>query len=42
MAMLNLGNRFGVPFGLSDHSQGYEISIAAVAMGATVIENILH
>ena len=31
--MINLGNRFGIPFGLSDHSQGYEISIAALKWG---------
>ena len=29
---------FGVEIGYSDHTQGIEISIAAVALGATVIE----
>ncbi|MBO4845841.1 MAG: N-acetylneuraminate synthase [Lachnospiraceae bacterium] len=29
---------FGCPVGYSDHTQGIEVSLAAVAMGATVIE----
>lgn len=33
-----LGERYEVLFGLSDHTPGYTIPIAAVAMGATVIE----
>ena len=37
-AMLTLKNTFGVNIGYSDHTQGIEISIAAAAMGATVIE----
>lgn len=37
-AMVNLGNALGVRFGYSDHTQGIEIPIAAVAMGAVVIE----
>ncbi len=37
-AMVNLGTAFGVPIGYSDHTQGIEIPIAAVALGATVIE----
>ncbi len=37
-AMLTLGTEFGVSFGYSDHTMGIEIPIAAVAMGASVIE----
>jgi N-acetylneuraminate synthase len=37
-AMLTLKNAFGLNVGLSDHSMGIEVSLAAVALGATVIE----
>ncbi|RHK91516.1 N-acetylneuraminate synthase [Bacteroides xylanisolvens] len=37
-AMLEIGEKFGVKIGYSDHTEGIEVSIAAVAMGATVIE----
>lgn len=37
-AMNTISNAFGVSVGYSDHTQGIEIPIAAVAMGATVIE----
>lgn len=37
-AMLALRERFDCPVGYSDHTKGIEVSIAAVAMGATVIE----
>lgn len=37
-AMDTLAKEFHVPVGLSDHSVGIEVPIAAVAMGATVIE----
>jgi len=37
-AMVNMGKAFGVPVGYSDHTQGIEVPIAAVALGATVIE----
>ena len=37
-AMPTLANRFDVAVGLSDHSSGIEVPIAAVAMGAQVIE----
>ena len=37
-AMHSIHNAFGVATGYSDHTQGIEVAIAAVAMGATVIE----
>ena len=37
-AMLTLKKEFGFNVGYSDHSNGIEITVAAVAMGATVIE----
>ncbi|MCQ2230336.1 MAG: N-acetylneuraminate synthase [Paludibacteraceae bacterium] len=37
-AMLEIGERFGVQVGYSDHTKGVEVPIAAVALGATVIE----
>lgn len=37
-AMVNIGVAFGLKFGYSDHTQGIEIPIAAVAMGASIIE----
>lgn len=37
-AMLTLQNAFHLPVGYSDHTKGLEVSIAAVALGATVIE----
>lgn len=37
-AMLTIRNAFGVKVGYSDHTQGIEVPIAAVAMGACVIE----
>jgi N,N'-diacetyllegionaminate synthase len=37
-AMITMGNAFNVKFGYSDHTEGIEIPLAAVAMGATVIE----
>lgn len=38
LAIASLKNRFACRVGLSDHSQGTHISIAAVAVGATVLE----
>ena len=37
-AMLTLQNEFGFKIGYSDHTKGIEIPVAAVAMGASVIE----
>lgn len=37
-AMLEIGDKFGVQIGYSDHTKGIEVPIAAVALGATVIE----
>ncbi len=37
-AMTTMANRFGLPVGYSDHSLGDHSAIAAVALGATVIE----
>ena len=37
-AMLEIGEEFGVQIGYSDHTKGIEVPIAAVALGATMIE----
>ena len=37
-AMLEIGQKLGVKVGYSDHTKGIEVSIAAVALGAEVIE----
>ncbi len=37
-AMVTMAREFGVPVGYSDHTPGIEISLGAVALGATVIE----
>ncbi|QJQ32764.1 N-acetylneuraminate synthase [Sphingomonas lacunae] len=37
-AMVNMRTSFGVETGYSDHTLGIEVAIAAVALGATVIE----
>jgi len=37
-AMGTMREAFGLPVGLSDHSRGIHIPVAAVALGATVIE----
>ena len=37
-AMLTIGEEFKTPIGYSDHTLGIEVPIAAVALGATVIE----
>ena len=40
-AMNTIGREFGVAVGYSDHTMGTEVAIAAVALGATVIEKHL-
>ena len=37
-AMQTLRTRFGLPVGLSDHSAGIAVPVAAAALGATIIE----
>lgn len=36
--MHDMAERFGVPIGLSDHTMGHTVPVAAVAMGACVVE----
>ena len=38
LTMPRLGEMFGVPVGLSDHTHGEVVSVAAVALGAALIE----
>jgi len=38
LAMITIKNALGVKVGYSDHTQGIEVPIASVALGATVIE----
>jgi N,N'-diacetyllegionaminate synthase len=38
LAMLSIRKKFNIHVGLSDHSSGIEVPIAAVALGASVIE----
>ncbi len=40
-AMVTMGQAFGVKFGYSDHTEGIEVAIAAIGLGATVIEKHL-
>jgi N,N'-diacetyllegionaminate synthase len=40
-AMVNIGKAFGVNVGYSDHTLGIEVPIAAVTLGATIIEKHL-
>jgi N-acetylneuraminate synthase len=37
-AMDTLASAFGLPVGISDHSRGYSVAIAAVARGACIVE----
>jgi pseudaminic acid synthase len=36
--MVDMRQRFGVPTGLSDHTMGHTVAVAAVALGATMVE----
>ena len=36
--MQTIGAAFNLPYGYSDHTEGIEISVAAAAMGASIIE----
>lgn len=38
LAMVKMGEELGVPVGYSDHTQGIEVPLAAVALGACAIE----
>lgn len=40
-AMATMRSAFGLAVGYSDHTDGFEISVAAVALGATIIEKHL-
>lgn len=40
-AMLTLRNAFGLPVGYSDHTEGISVAVAAVVLGACVIEKHL-
>lgn len=37
-SMVEMGKRFGVPVGLSDHTPGTTVAVAAVALGACLVE----
>lgn len=38
MTMVDMKHRYGVKIGLSDHTMGYDVAVAAVALGATLVE----
>ncbi|HET6351099.1 MAG TPA: N-acetylneuraminate synthase [Coriobacteriia bacterium] len=38
LAMAEIRDRFGIEIGYSDHTRGIEVSVAAAALGATVVE----
>lgn len=38
MTMVDMKERYGVKVGLSDHTMGYDVTVAAVALGASLIE----
>lgn len=37
-AMVSMGKQLGLPYGYSDHTLGTEVAVAAVALGACVVE----
>lgn len=41
LAMETMKNEFGLPVGYSDHTMGMEVPVAAVALGASIIEKHL-
>lgn len=38
MTMVDMKQRYGVKVGLSDHTMGYDVAVAAVTLGATLVE----
>ena len=38
MTMVDMKQRYGVKVGLSDHTMGYDVAVAAVALGASLVE----
>ncbi len=38
MTMVDMKQRYGVKVGLSDHTMGYDVAVAAVALGSTMVE----
>lgn len=38
MTMVDMKQRYGAKVGLSDHTMGYDVAVAAVALGATLVE----
>lgn len=38
MTMVDMKERYGVKVGLSDHTMGYDVAVAAVALGAIIVE----
>ena len=38
MTMVDMKERYGIKVGLSDHTMGYDVAVAAVALGATLVE----
>lgn len=38
MTMVDMKERYGVKVGLSDHTMGHDVAVAAVALGATMVE----